>query len=428
MKAEVIVAKFAELLAEFEPIVGRPSADDLTRIREALLPLLLTIPYDEEGGVHSLEGIILARGSYIARYGEPFEVPDRVAAYDASIGDNEEGVSRARAEARHLAKKVDRMTYVTTVRETALFILAVVDETWYLGLKDPETFYTAVHPTDILAHLQATCGGTHAIDMVTLLQDMAKCHEEAPGVVEYINMLEDAQKKAKKAERTIDEKTIVDFATAAMETSGRYPRADEKWEDLALADQTWTAWKKIYIEASIRQGRKDAAAGGQPFGAAHVAEQRGQRGNGAFGRPVGASPADGAPPTHEELEGFFGDLANAATAENAKFAAALADLTTSVGTLTATNAELSASVKKLSGENRSLREENYSLRKKVGAADPRPRALVVERPARATRQQTSSALCPHCERVVRHWPEDCFELEENAHKRPPGWKSRKAGR
>ena len=34
--------------------------------------------------------------------------------------------------------------------------------------------------------------------------------------------------------------------------------------------------------------------------------------------------------------------------------------------------------------------------------------------------------CPHCEMVVYHNPEACFELEANAAKRPAGWKSKKS--
>lgn len=34
-------------------------------------------------------------------------------------------------------------------------------------------------------------------------------------------------------------------------------------------------------------------------------------------------------------------------------------------------------------------------------------------------------LCPHCGKYVIHKPDECFELEKNASKRPAGWKSSK---
>ena len=58
MTPEEIVAKFAHALDNFEPITGQPSDTDLTRLREAVAPLLLQILYDETGGKHNLISII----------------------------------------------------------------------------------------------------------------------------------------------------------------------------------------------------------------------------------------------------------------------------------------------------------------------------------------------------------------------------------
>ena len=58
MTPEEIVAKFAHSLDIFEPIVGQPYDSDLTRLREAVAPLLLQIPYDKTGAVHNLIGLI----------------------------------------------------------------------------------------------------------------------------------------------------------------------------------------------------------------------------------------------------------------------------------------------------------------------------------------------------------------------------------
>jgi len=33
------------------------------------------------------------------------------------------------------------------------------------------------------------------------------------------------------------------------------------------------------------------------------------------------------------------------------------------------------------------------------------------------------SLCPNCKREVFHLPDDCFELEKNASKRPANWRS-----
>ena len=128
--AEEIVAKFAHSLKNFEPIVGQPSDSDLTRLREAVAPLLLLIPYDETGVVHNLIGLIWLEAAYVPRYGEAFPEPTRVGAYDKMIDENATAVVLTLTEAAHKAKCADRATYETARRETTQFVLAVIGDTW----------------------------------------------------------------------------------------------------------------------------------------------------------------------------------------------------------------------------------------------------------------------------------------------------------
>ena len=88
MTPDEIVSKFLVALDNFEPITNQPSDSDLTRIREAIAPLLLQIPYDETGRAHNLIGIVRAKPAYLKRYGEAFPEPTRVGAYDLEINDD----------------------------------------------------------------------------------------------------------------------------------------------------------------------------------------------------------------------------------------------------------------------------------------------------------------------------------------------------
>ena len=113
MTPDEIVSKFSVALDNFESITDQPSESDLTRLREAIAPLLLQIPYDEMGGVHNLIGIVRAKPAYLKRYGEALPEPTRVGAYDLEIDDNATAVVRARLEAAHKAWRADRATYDT---------------------------------------------------------------------------------------------------------------------------------------------------------------------------------------------------------------------------------------------------------------------------------------------------------------------------
>ena len=105
-------------------------------------------------------------------------------------------------------------------------------------LRDPDTIYTEVDPQDLFAHLQSGCTGRHDLDLLALHNEMQHYHLEAEGIPEYINMLEDAQRQAGRAGRTITDDTLLLFASTEMLTSERFPRANDDREDRAERDKT----------------------------------------------------------------------------------------------------------------------------------------------------------------------------------------------
>ena len=233
MTHKEIVADFAHSLEQFEPIAGQLSNSDLTRIREVVAPLLFQIPYDKMGAVHNLIGLTRPEAEYIARYGPAFLEPARVGAYDISIDNDDPSVIRARTEAAYKAKRADCATHETALRETAQFILAVVDDTWVRELRNTKTLYTNVAPENLLSRLKAGCTGRHALELLALHNEMQRYRLEVESIPEYINMLKDAQKQAGRAGQTIADETLLLFASTVMLTTKRYPRTNYHREDRA---------------------------------------------------------------------------------------------------------------------------------------------------------------------------------------------------
>ncbi len=58
MTPNAITRLFKEAHDAFPLLEGKPSNDDLLAIWEALLPLLMVIPYDQLNGIHSLTAIL----------------------------------------------------------------------------------------------------------------------------------------------------------------------------------------------------------------------------------------------------------------------------------------------------------------------------------------------------------------------------------
>ena len=252
MTPDEIVAKFATVVDHLESITEQPLDTNLTRLREAIAPLLLQIPYDETGGKDNLIGIIRSKTAYVKRYGEAFPEPKRVGAYNLEIDDNATAVVWARQEVAHKARRAERATFETARREMKQFLLAVVADTWVRELRDPDTIYTEVAPKYLFTHLQAGCTGRHALDLLALHNEMQRYHIEVEGIPEYINMLEDAQRQAGRAGCTITDDTLLLFASKAMMTSKRFPRANGDWEYWADHNKTWATWKMAYKQAHAK--------------------------------------------------------------------------------------------------------------------------------------------------------------------------------
>ena len=82
MIPEEITTLFATAAATFQPIAGQPTDDQLTSLPDELYPLLLDIPYDEDG-THNLIGLIKPTAAYTTTWGTAFPIPPRPPAYPA---------------------------------------------------------------------------------------------------------------------------------------------------------------------------------------------------------------------------------------------------------------------------------------------------------------------------------------------------------
>ena len=69
MRPEAIMLLLQEACEAFPPLEGKPLDNDLTTIWETLLPILMEIPYNQLGGVHSLTAILTEPGRYTTNHG-----------------------------------------------------------------------------------------------------------------------------------------------------------------------------------------------------------------------------------------------------------------------------------------------------------------------------------------------------------------------
>jgi hypothetical protein len=230
----------------------------------------MVIPYDQLGGVHSLTAILMDPAKYATNHGgATFRHPTCLPLYDSSIANNATTIVCVRAESAHKSRLDDYLSYKVAERGVAKFLREAVKEVWYNNLKDAKTFYTKVMALDIMSLLNANRGGLHAIDMIGLRTNMHQYYSQANGIPQFVNMMEDAQKKAERAGMPIADVKLVMMALAAVLVAQHFPCKVDNWEGLPSSSRTWSAWKTAFCLAHIkRQCQIFALGGGQPLGGA----------------------------------------------------------------------------------------------------------------------------------------------------------------
>ena len=148
-------------------------------------------------------------------------------------------------------------------------------------------------------------------------------------------MLEDAQKQAGRAGRTIANETLLLFASTEILTTERYPQANNDWEDRSEVNKKWANWKTDYKRVHAKERVKaQATEGSDKFGVANTSA-----------RIQNSSKAEtnqgGNEVVMKSLEGYFDNLADAAVNEKS----VLEQLVANNATLAATNEELVTIVK-----------------------------------------------------------------------------------
>ena len=149
---EVAKDIFKEVQAAFPQIVGAPNDDDVKHLTEAFINALQWI--DVPGGAIDLSDLLLSDKEHEEKQGvgsvfERMSVP--FSPYDDSIASDATNAVRAKAE-RLWTAKMGLQTLIKTVeRAGRTFLIAVIEDTWLLPLKEETTYYNKVPLRDFFA-------------------------------------------------------------------------------------------------------------------------------------------------------------------------------------------------------------------------------------------------------------------------------------
>jgi hypothetical protein len=208
---------------------------------------------------------------YKANHCAKFVRPACLPLYKKLIAGNATTVVYIHVEAAHKFQLNNYASYKAAEQGMAKFLHDVVDEIWYNDLKNPYTFYMKVTAINIMSLLDASSGGLHALNMITLRTNMMQYYVQADGIPQFIIMMEDAQKMAMRAGMPIAGVELVMMALAAVLAAQHFPCKVDDWEGLPTKAHTWQAWKVAFRLAHLkRQSQLQASGGGEPLGGAHA--------------------------------------------------------------------------------------------------------------------------------------------------------------
>ena len=237
---------FAKAQAAFAPIVGAPNADNVKRLNKAFVNVLQSINVPD--GAVDLSDILLSNDDHKANHRdrtfEYMEAP--LKAYDNGITANTKNDVCTKAE-RLWTAKIELQRLIKTVeRAGRAFLVAVIEETWLLPLKEESTFYNKVPLRDFFPRLKGGSGGLEATDIVSFFSSMLGWWANDPRVPEYINRLEDAQKKLVQTNLPINNMWLAAIVTGFFLAAESFPKQRLDWDSLPRSNKTWAAWKKTF--------------------------------------------------------------------------------------------------------------------------------------------------------------------------------------
>ena len=170
--------------------------------------------------------------------------------------------------------KISLQTLIKTVEHAGrAFLVVAVEDTCPPSLKEETTFYNKVPLRDFFAHLKGGSGGLEATDIVSLLLTTLGWWAEDPRVPEYVNRIEEAQRKSVRASLPIDDKWLAAVSTGSLPATGSFPKQHPDWDSLPRASKTWTAWKTAFRAHQLTLEREQRATGdrGDVFGSTSAA-------------------------------------------------------------------------------------------------------------------------------------------------------------
>ena len=358
---------------------GQPTNRDIDRLEDELTAIASSFHSELGGGLHGHAGLIKSDADYdLIAPGTPFVFPSNPGVYPAGAMTT---AQRPQREAEHKALIVQFQTCIGASKGLKDLILKSVEEDYLLELRSVGIGYLNVTPLQMLTHLCNRWGTMDYIDITALLAECDTPWNAAEVPEKYFNRLDEARRQLARLNVQIDERAIVAKALKSFKDAGDYDAAIREWEAKSFANQTYSNLRIVMNTEFTKLNRQDATTA----------------------RATGHASINN---IVEEMATTTGELVATLTDSHAKQVETLMKSTT-------------AALEKLTA---AILANNSN--KPIGGD---AKAKAAAKAAAWAEKKKNATTCPHCNLIhPNRTHSQCWELPDNASKRPAGWKSVKS--
>jgi hypothetical protein len=359
---------------------GQPTNRDIDRLEDELTAIASNFHSDLGGGLHGHAGLIKSDADYaLIAPGTPFVFPANPGIYPAGAMT---ATQRPQREAEHKALIAQFQTCIGASKGLKDLILKSVEEDYLLELRAVGIAYLNVTPLQMLTHLRNRWGTMDYVDITALLAECDTPWNAAEVPEKYFNRLDEARRQLARSNVQVDERAIVAKALKSFKDAGEYDAAIREWEARPIANQTYANLRIVMNTEFTKLNRQDSTTA----------------------RATGHASINN---IVEEMATTTGELVATLTNSHAK------QVETLMKSTTAALEKLTAAI--LANNSNKVPTDGDAKAKAAAKA-----AAWVEKKKNAT-------TCPHCNLIhPNRTHAQCWELPDNASKRPAGWKSVKS--
>lgn len=241
------------------PIVGRPTSQNLTLLKQLLFENAATIPSNIGGGNHGHLGVIMTQPRYLTMVGNAW-VPPLNPGVAPVIPDGSSGPAVIRITAQHRNEQALFRTYNNVDKALKQQIQNAVPLMYIKSLADRVLRFTNVTARQLLQHLVRTYGKLSTIQLAHNDQEFKQAYDTNEPIENLFEQIEDTSDLADEAGIPYSAAQIIANTITILTKTGCYSEAIRIWKRKPDANKTWPNLKMHFSEAEeeLREARMTA--------------------------------------------------------------------------------------------------------------------------------------------------------------------------